>query len=88
MAAANLSHGPKPDVRRRSPNPTNPCKLGMKRTATERRRLARHAEYVTGAARVRRARVNPNRAAEPVSRRAARDLTTTEGIEPRQAIAA
>ena len=32
--------------------------------------------------------MNPNRAAEPVSRRAARDRTTTEGIEPRQAIAA
>jgi hypothetical protein len=39
--------------------------IGMKRTATEGRRLARHAEYVTGAARVRRARVNPDRAAEP-----------------------
>ena len=32
--------------------------------------------------------MNPNRAAEPVSRRAAPDRTTTEGIEPRQAIAA
>src|SRR6516162_9213951 len=32
--------------------------------------------------------VQPSECAEPVSRRAARDRTTNEGIEPRQAIAA